>query len=213
VKGVVFAPQYDSPGKKDATGAFLPESKRFADMHKFTRVTFDNHRPMAQRLVDIESSLALFSDLDCIAFFCHGWADGIQAGMTRKSLLGFCEKLVPHIRKVDFKVALYACSTAEDGLVSTNDKAAGPGGDQGFADKCGDTLKDMGVNVSVLGHVTAGHTTRNPFVRIFRGGVGGNWLVSPDDVLWSKWVKALHGDLRFRFPFMTAEQIRQELSK
>jgi len=71
-------------------------------------------------------------------------------------------------------------------------------GDGGFADKLRDAFCEAGMTwVKVYAHTTAGHTTRNPYVRIFEGqgspigGIGGQLLVQPGAKLWKTWRSAL----------------------
>ena len=95
---------------------------------------------------------------------------------------------------------------------SADSPGDGPGGDGGFADALRDALSERGVTGHVDAHVTTGHTTRNPHVRRFycdgaAAGTGGDWLVAPGSPKWRRWVTALKGDMRFRFPWLTPAEI------
>lgn len=170
--------------------------------------------------------------LGVVAFFCHGWASGLQAAPAL-ALAQPIAKAIASQATTDVSVALYACSTAGDGKRATNDetsKSDAPGGDGGFADRLRDELCAAGaVDCVVDAHSVAGHTTRNAFVRRFAGhgsrlgGIGGLWLVTPSSVRWRAWqraLKAAHGlalhsepvTLRWRFPLMSALEIHEELA-
>ena len=214
MRGIAFAPKRDSDGLKDAR-EFQNEARAFAAGRDCRVCVFDNGAPMPARLAEVKQFLANEQSLDYVAFFCHGWADGIQAGLRRKDLRDFVAWLKPHINTAQFRVVLYCCSTAEDGLAATDDLAPGTGGEGGFADKLADELWFLGVDVEVYGHVTAGHTTRNPYVRRFTGSgnhaKGGEWLVQPKTPYWSKWVKLLTTKYRFDYPFESQAQIESRL--
>ena len=214
MRGIAFAPKRDSDGLKDAR-EFQNEARAFAAGRDCRVCVFDNGAPMPARLAEVKQFLANEQSLDYVAFFCHGWADGIQAGLRRKDVREFAAWLKARIVPKKFRVLLYCCSTAEDGIKSTDDLAPGTGGEGGFADKLADELWFLGVDVEVYGHVTAGHTTRNPYVRRFTGSgnhaKGGEWLVQPKTPYWSKWVKLLTTKYRFDYPFESQAQIESRL--
>lgn len=141
-----------------------------------------------------------------VAIFCHGWANGLQlVPMVR--IRDLAHILAEHRAPV---VTLYACSTA-DGPAT--------GGDGGFADRLRDALCAAGaVACRVDAHATAGHATRNPYVRRFEGmgvatgGVGGQWIVTPKSALWGPWARALKGDLRWEFPLLSVAEIHARLA-
>lgn len=103
------------------------------------------------------------------------------------------------------------------------DHGEAPGGDGGFADRLRDTLVKMGANgTTVLAHATPGRAVENPYLRRFHGperkpdNVGGKWLVTPpehggDRRRWNAWRALLEGPFKFRFPFMTQDEIDAEL--
>ena len=222
---------FDTPGKKDVAHAFLPEANAFAEACGGGVVhAFDNREGMAKRRTEVLSILAGEGNdgdyYDAVAFFCHGWPTGIQAGFRKRD----CAVLADAIRAC-FRVnsdpdvpsplvALYCCSTGDDPQDSPKE-AAGTG-DGSFADALRDALCAAGsVDVRVVAHTTAGHATRNPHVKFFdgmgssMGGVGGYAPVTPSHKkLWPKWRRALQKtDLRFRMPRMSVADIHAELMR
>jgi hypothetical protein len=216
-KILVLAPKHNTGTKKDATGAFQPEAAAFAKRNgvpKAQVVWIDNHlskRAMrAAVLAEIEKVKKENGPLAAIACFCHGWKTGIQFGFD-KSTVGWLAQALAGAR--DVRVPLYACSTAQG---ADGDDSTAVGGDGGFADLLRDALCQAGaVDCQVDAHTTAGHTSKNPFVRRFQGmgspsgGAGGFFIVSPSQrQLFAKWRKLLaSADLRYAFPFMTVAEI------
>lgn len=209
----IFAPMYNSDGKRDATGAFQPEARAFARLvcgagrGEATVTLVDNRRPKpATRRAVLDAVGAVRPDR--LVFFCHGWKAGIQFGIGLEHL----EELAAACSQPPI-VTLYACSTA----------AGATGGDGGFADALRDALCLSGAPwCRVDAHTTAGHTTRNPYVRRFDGlgspvgGQGGQWIVAPpaaggNAVLWKRWVAALRTDFRFQFPELEISEIHRRL--
>jgi hypothetical protein len=227
VRGLAFVPTQDTPGKRDCTGAFLPEARLFTRLHSMSPpACFPNAEGVGFRARGeaVLAALAQRRDLDVVAFFCHGWRDGLQCGFR----LGTIDRLADALAVAGTRqlvVALYACDAARDADDARADDtgAAGPGGDGGFADELRDALCRRGlVDCRVDAHVTTAHTTRNPYVRRFEGGgsvtggQGGAWLVRPGSRLWRPWVEALRAPstrpLRLRFPLMSAAEIHAELT-
>jgi hypothetical protein len=212
--------------KSDYTGAFKPEALAYQKKWGGTIVTFDASASMAKRkkavLRAIEDA-AKDSVIDHIAFFCHGWSSGIQAGFVNKEVTELAKALAEHGGADDGKVALYCCSTGSD---PQDDSMAAPGtakddsgnpGDGSFADRLRDALcKEGYADCSVFAHRTAGHTTQNPNVIIFEGtgslfgGYGGVMPITPKNKkAWAAWVKKLKTPYRFEVPYMTVAEIRE----
>jgi hypothetical protein len=220
---LLFAPDQNLPNKNDALGAFLPEARAFARYHDVEPddviVRFPAHAPIQQRRSTCTLALrALTVELDVLAFFCHGWKAGIQAGFVRPHTL-LLARLVAQYAKVDAHVLFYACDTGRDQDDDTSDdREPGPGGDGGFADELRDGLDMLGRRVTVVGHTTTGHCSQNPYARYFApqcGGQGGRWFVEPQSAAWPLWVRALkdpRNSLRYRFWSMTPEAIAAELA-
>jgi len=210
---IAFVPSFNSHGKRDVTGAFLPEAKRFlaevggegqVELHRF-----DNRLKMSQRADQVLDILASYETqrrkMLCVAFFCHGYKSGIQAGFRSSGKAKNVEELAEAIAAITGKgpiVPLYCCSTA------ASPARGAAGGDGGFADELRDHLCAEGaVNCRVDAHTTVAHTTKNPYVRRFEGrgspigGTGGQFLITPKSKLWKKWRAALRGPARFHFPW------------
>lgn len=207
-KAVAFCPKYDTPGKRDASRAFIPETVAFNKLWGGYYQEIDNKKPQIER----KKSILYFKrkDIDLVAFFCHGWKTGIQLGFNNNNVGELADYLVNIASGDDLIVALYCCSVAD----------GGQDGEGGFADKLRDALCKRGcINARVTGHYTAGHTTHNPYVRVFAGegskygGTGGYRLVSPKSVLWGPWKRALKTDFRLRFPTMPISEIHEELEE
>lgn len=234
VVAVVSAVNVD--GKKDASGAFVPEARAFlrfhgADPKGAAFVPFDHRLAPAKRRAQVEAGIraahtALGARIEGLAFFCHGYRRGLQTGHTTKALGGLVETMRDTCSP-NVAVPLYACDAARDEDADRKDDLLdAPGGDGGFADALRDAMLRTrafhGANVDA--HVTAGHTTRNPHVRRFEvtaavpsetilGLPGGSWLVTPNSARWKTWIRALRTDFRFRFPFLDAAGIAQVLDR
>jgi hypothetical protein len=228
MKTIVFYSSKNSKGRKDATGAFIPEALAFAKFHNipndqlFGIDCVTQSKDVRRKLVyDSIHQLGSIGDpIDAIAFFGHGWPDGIQFGITRKNITDF-SALLRQCCTTNVVVALYACLTADNDIKGVSVDKPGPGTDGGFADLLRDALSHEGIfGGHVDAHATAGHATMNPFVVRFRclsseRGIGGNWLVAPQSKNWKKWNASVHNEkdtLRFRFPFMGVVAIEEELN-
>lgn len=219
---LIFVPDADRPPLQDASKVFWPEAARFCNAHQVAPnsvVKFPAlHKLMVLRrqpvLHAIESAKR---QLETIAFFCHGYRDGLQSGIARADVVRLSAAIARYAT-LDAYVLLYACDAGRDGDdIRIDDTLPGPGGDGGFADYLRDTLEALGRRVTVMAHAKAGHATYNPHARRFAagtGGKGGQWYVEPDSPLWGRWVRALReptSTLRYRFPRMTSAAIAEEL--
>lgn len=206
---VAIAPMHNSPGKKDATGAFIPEAKAFAKMHHGRLMLFDSHAPPRSRFVDVIDYLTPMRNVEAVGFFCHGFKSGLQIGVSMRTV----HVLAATLRTCGVRtVALYACDTARDGDGDRSDDVQpGPGGDGGFAS----ALSAAMPGVDVWGHAVAGHATRSPWMRRFRDGGDGEWAVEPKSALWAAWRRALQDDaaLRLSFPLWPRERLVAELAR
>jgi len=204
--------------RSDYTCVFKPESELFAKTYGFDRVNFvriDVSKSMPKRRQQLFDELAKLEEIRFtdIAVFMHGWQNGIQCGLRLEDVNPFISKLAWH-DLVDggddsdspIHVCLYCCLTGDvPGSPASAQRKEGPGGDGGFADRVRDEFCKAGKPwVKVYAHTTAGHATRNPFVRIFEGkgspvgAVDGDWLIRPPkkgraSPLWKPWVGALMG--------------------
>ncbi len=214
-----FSPTTNTPPKKDATGAFIPEGRNFMRFHQQSPgnlVMVDNTKSAATMKAHVFNSLRAVEDLHGVAFFCHGLRDRIQFGIRKADLPELARLIAAKTSPVGraLPVTLYCCDTGRDDDADRNDDLAEFGGDNGFADNLRDALCKAGVvNCIVDSHTTAAHTTMNPDVRRFEGmgsavgGVGGYYLVPRGSKLRRKWIDALKTDFRFEFPYLTTAQI------
>lgn len=217
-------------GKHDATGAFIPEAKAFAELHDIPSgnvvgIKMPKVAKVKRRRATLDAIAHAGRDLSLehIALFGHGWPQGIQFGFNRKHIPELVQHMARYCRP-DVSVTLYACLAAENDVRDKNVKNIGPTTDGGFADVLRDEMVKQGLGHGwVDGHKTAGHTSWNPYLVRFLcedvddpqfGAEGGAWVVAPRSQLWKKWIKALRdkkGGLRYRFPFMTEMMIKREL--
>jgi hypothetical protein len=219
-----FVPDQNTPGKFDTSGAFFPEARAFARFHGADPDTvikrFPTHAPLDQRRATCTIALRNLQTpplLDVVAFFCHGWKAGLQAGYMRQHAL-LLAQLLAQRAKLTAHVLFFACDTArDDDTAGVDDLSPGPGGDGGFADELRDACEAIGRQVTVMGHASAGHCSYNPYARYFAPGCqgkGGHWYVEPKSQHWQAWIRSLRdprSTLRFRFWQMTPEDIADEL--
>lgn len=216
MNGLLFAPDRDTPDETDS-GEFQARAHAFTKLHGGDVVTFDNELPKLSRAMVCLAALASHDgDLDYVGTCCHGWGVGVQAGFVVGSHLleGLADALAKAARPMQvLAVPLYSCSVAHD--------LAG-----GFAATLSKLLYARGVRHRVYGHTTAGHCTRNPYVRVWGEGwdntpshphvLGGSYLIDPSSAEWKPWVHALHqpgNDLDLRMPFMSRDAIAAELHR
>ncbi len=218
-EALVLLPDRNTEGKGDWSGAFHPEASRFAALHRAPPERFvqvDVGRTRVDRLQQTLAAIERCSTVSLLALFCHGWKGGVQLGPYSQDVEVLVRSLQLRARH-DLAICLYACSTA-DGIDPDGDGPA-PGGEGGFADALRDALLRAGIGgAHVDAHTVAGHTARNPYVRRFDASTaqGGDWLIAPDDPLWSTWRTRLRDSadpLRFRFPILTRDEIREELAR
>ncbi len=229
---VVFVSGVNSKGKKDASGAFVPESKKFAKIHNIPvenvfYVDCTKRVSPTTRAEIVEKALRnkKGANLKSIAFFGHGWSTGIQFGFNLKNCY-LLSKLIADCSDSDVKIGLFACLTAENSIKDNDHRRIGPGTDGGFADRLRDNLVRNGVEYGwVDAHKTAGHAVWNPYVVRFLcesvkyleyGAVGGGWIVEPGSRYWRYWVKMLKCDgsnLRWTYLFEEELDIKNRLAK
>lgn len=223
---LVFRPMHNSHGKRDVTGAFAPEADRYIDTvctKGSMVVAIDNRKPFWHRrrqVLDVFSEALDAPDFfDGVAFFCHGWKNGIQLGFRSKEVGSLAHQIHDICQHSFLEVPLYCCSTGGDVLTG---KTSPGTGDDSFADLLRDDLcrrADADDYISycrVMAHETVAHTTKNPRVRFFDGmgspvgGVGGYRPVRPRGALWKVWKQELRrkeSDFRFLMPHMDMSEI------
>lgn len=222
---IAFAPRYNTKGRKDATGAFQPEARRFLEHHKQAPdrlYIIDNSAPksaMRRQVLDVLTSYH-GTCIECVAFFCHGYKTGMQFGFTKSDLDELASELAL-LGREDLSVPLYACDTARDADKDRLDDLEEFGGDGGFADELRDALCRAGVRYCCVdAHTTAGHTSRNPHVRRFEGmgsplgGTGGYYIVPRKNrKAWTAWRKLLKTDFRYDYPLLTTSHIHEKVEE
>lgn len=217
-------------GKRDATGAFIPEARAFSARYD---VPIENQFGVKcpnvskavrrRRVLDFLHQRVQEADgIECLALFCHGWPKGIQFGFNLQHIPQLVNAIIKR-SEGELYIPIYACLTAEDEVRDNQKGEIGPATDGGFADLLRDELERNGIKKGwVDGHKTAGHTTWNPYVVRFlmdsvseldEQGIGGSWLVGPRSQLWREWREALReGSFRYEFPFMTELEVKAKLA-
>jgi hypothetical protein len=215
-----FAPAFNTKGRKDATGAFIPEAERFLKHHgqdsSMLRL-IDNMQNKTQMRRAVLKHLKEFSchGLDGVFFFCHGYRRGIQFGFTTKGLKKLATAIFDACDE-NPRVCFYSCDVGRDSDRKRTDDLKTFGGDGGFADEMRDALCKAGSRWCRVD----GHTTRNPHVRRFEGdgsmvgGKGGYYIVPRQKKkLFKKWRELLRTAFRFEYPFMSTEVILDDVSR
>ena len=195
MKSLTIVTGYDSPGKHDATGAFLPEARAFRTLHGGTTRADGHDNPdggwleyvhsmtVAGRRRLAETSIRATVGLDVLAVFGHGTPTSlICTGHRWANVLDLAAAIYAAQPRAA-SVVLYACSTGA--------------GRVGFADELAYALP----LVNVWAHTTAGHSTWNPNVELAGGPRGGDALVTPGEPLWKRWRDRLKAEQAFRLSF------------
>lgn len=198
--------------RDDFSGAFDPEARAFLMRHPGDRIMVDLGRPEAERQRQVIAAIEQHAP-EAFVWFGHGLASSIpQLGLnTDGEVATFTGALAAACTSPI--VAFYACSMGG---------GPGVGGDGGICDRVRDSLVKHGARgCRVYGHVGAGHTTMRPYVRCFDGpeakpgNIGGRYVVEPppsgSSRRFTAWKIALHGPLRFDFPFLSAAEIAARL--
>jgi len=188
---IVFAPEFNTQGKRDATGAFHPGAKMFCDYYGLDREKvvhyIDNenskHIQARQLLSKMEAARTVWPETgdylypQVYVFFCHGYISGIQFGIRSPTPgrrftstdRGHWERFVAAIGRHPAPVViLYACSTGDD---PDDDPNSAPGsGDDSFGDLLRDALCARQCTFNrVVTHYSPGHTFYNRDIKIMDG--------------------------------------------
>jgi len=205
----------NTKGKKDATGAFIPEAKKLeiylleqgADFEYGNENSVDmvpiqtKGRSLKDRRDQVESVLKERRTLDHVYFLCHGYKHGIQFGYKWRSGAVKLANVLNRNSSITPNVTFYCCSVAKDR--------------DNFAKWMFDELSCLDVlrnGVQVFGHYTAGHTTMNPCIKIYATGYkpfilsnntpkGYNQLITTGKDEARKRMRDSSDDLRFSIPF------------
>lgn len=198
---IVFTPDRNHR-RHDYTGAFKPEGDSFAKMRGAKIVRVNQSWPKSKRRKQVLE--ALEGNRESIAFFSHGLRGSLPSMGFGVQHVNDLARACAHVEAI--RIVLYACLAGRD--------------DDGFAASLRDALCVAGARFCQIdAHTTAGHTTRNPYVKRFfgegsgYGGSGGGWIIAPGTAQWGGWRRALATDLRFRFPFMPIADIHEEVAR
>jgi hypothetical protein len=209
MKALVFYTSTDRKGKKDATGAFIPEAEAFQKLWNVPEVNMraiSHQLSVNQRRFSFESLCrnSIPGEFDAVVYFGHGTTRGLP-GLGYQLWNDGHDRMAEHLAiplKRKGRVALYAC-------------LAGKG--FGFADRLAFSLRYRAPDAEVISHLTAGHTSWNPWAEYSGRGPRhtGQDVISRKDALWSAWVERLRNDQPFRlwFPFVDVSQIRTALGE
>lgn len=222
---IAFYPAPDHPG--DGSAYFKKEALRWAELHNGVAHEFAAHKMngivprkemlsetakrRAQIIAVIDAAPAPITD---VAFFCHGWRTGFQAGFdvasSRELVAALARKSTASLR-----VWLYCCACGTGPLDSKYISSDKETGDGSVADAIRDGLCLAGLSACrVDAHATVGDATHNADVRRFEApaGVGGYNIVARGSPLRPFWVDAInHTDFRLRLTEIDADKIRAGL--
>lgn len=152
---VIFAPDSGDQFKEFQREAAKAAAHWGAEIHLFPAGKSAHVR--RQFVLDVLAAPRV-AKLGRVAFLCHGYRTGIQAGFdlaTAKDLAQALRNDAPSCI-----VSLYCCSTG---------KGPQTNGEGSFADILRDALAHYGQRGTwMLTHTTAGHLSRNPDVRMYR---------------------------------------------
>ena len=162
----------------------------------------------------VYSTLRRTSDLQRIAFLCHGWPSGISMGFDSKHVAQLARAIASSCCSNVVYIGLFACLTGmgkfwggkrnKKNLNDRAEKIVTPR--EGFAMYLCSELDKLGIHAVITAHLTSGHTTRNPYkVRIEeRNGLINRQRMCPSSpsVDWRDWVKRLNSDQPFALETM-----------
>jgi hypothetical protein len=160
------------------------------------------------------NTLSACRNLKRLAFFCHGTPKGISLGFSVANVRELARAIAAACGTNVVYIGLYACLTGRGNfwggtknhknLEDRKEKVVTKR--EGFAMLLCKELDDLGIHAVITAHLTAGHTTYNPYkVRIERNGVyitRRRLTHSTPRKDWINWIKRLNTDLTFRYDVM-----------
>jgi hypothetical protein len=227
----------------DFQGAFKPESERLgrflqtkpisAGYPRTLRVDID--QPISNRMQQITDFFREVGSLDYLAFLMHGWPNATQLLDPRTpEYPNAVSALRIALRFASLPIASDSLCSSEAQIYSTASSSSQSQASSSspkiifYACSSVDTAQRIfddlveEFDLSVYAHTVAGHTTSNPFVKVFdRTRPKGEMLIDESSSYWGKWRKSLaqRGEdtsdvstLRFRFPLMTQTELEAELA-
>lgn len=208
MKALVFFTSTNRKGRKDATGAFIPEAKAFAKIHgvpKRDLIAVPQDIPLWDRRWIVRKALqkraGVATAYDAVIYLGHGTPTSLPGlGLRQNNLAWFADGVAGLIGWKGVLV-LYACS-------------AGKG--FGVADRIDVELADRGFKeVRTVAHLTPGHASWNPYAEYSGEGPTsrGVPIIAKGSKVWQRWISALRNNQWFRlsFPFMTQSEIVRQL--
>lgn len=210
---LAFAPLLDTPGKRDVTGAFLPEAQKFCKLRGGTLYRVGNRGVYPKRAKEVLRALrshfqegvatplpgstenaperlpgaSTVKSSTVVAFFCHGTYGGSQLGFRAFAPPRNVPELAVALSETPgpLTVLLYACLNGQEG---------------GFAEMLSKALKKLGKPHRIFAHTTAGHTTKNPYVVVYTDGVAEEPRLRRENP--KAWRARLRTDDRFRLDLL-----------
>jgi hypothetical protein len=201
---LVITTGYNSPPRRprDASAVFLPESQAFKTLHAgesgvdCARLVIEHPQTTDRRRAVVEDAIRRTSNLNVLAVFGHGHANGLVATGHGIAHVGKLAEAITDAAQEyddentdcdpDVDVILYACLTGR--------------GKTGFADALADAMPWA----HVYAHSTAGHATWNPYVELAGGPNGGDPIWTPRDLEWPRWRDRLRESQSYRLTFWHA---------
>jgi hypothetical protein len=178
----------------DATGAFMPEAKRFRELRKSKGdyVAEFTYEPKKFKSPDAVFSLIAQGAFDCVAIFSHGISTGLpQLHINRARAAEFAKVLTSGSNQT-INLILYCCLTAAPMKKGTN-----------FAGTLAHELHAIGKPFSLFTHRTRGHCCENPSVTVYSGATRLEYPAAAG-TLAARYDKRMHtvkDNLRFDLPF------------
>ena len=162
----------NSPGKVDATEAFIPESQALKELLE----TRGDHVDMISlNECPPYRLMSRYKKQDTVSIFCHGWPRRVEALPRRKK---GAAQVAQWLKESGCEfLNLFACSAAR------GDFKRGC-----FAKHVAEQCARIGHTVQVFGHESSGHTTWNPKIRYYWAspyGVSTEKLYDPTVSGWS----------------------------
>lgn len=187
---IAIAPKHLHPGKKADAPWFQKRAKQFVARWGGSTYIFNNRAKFADRRYEVLryiNARKRKEDVESIAFFVHGYKNGMQCGFYNMHIpaLATALKAFPNLHTV----CLYACSCA--GTVRN--------GELSFASRLRDATQ-----VYVWAHADAGMTALNPRVIVYEPGYhGGYYPVPRTSKRYGEWKRRLKAGLWMEFPALS----------
>ena len=173
-KHLILYRSTNSKGKRDATGAFIPEA---IALSKILGRSDDVEVLRFPRSFTKVPRINLSGNFESISVFCHGWVNGVELLPSGRS---GASQMARYMKEHSCKyLNLFACSAANEGH---------SGGC--YARWVSEECHNLGHRAQVFGHETAGHTSWNPKARFYWStsrGVETERAVDPMRDGWDEW--------------------------